>query len=204
MPMLINDQDTERRMIARRRRLGLDKFDEVWNGVYVMSPMANDEHQDVVSLLNTLLCQVIQLSGQGKVRPGVNVSNRRVDWKKNYRCPDVAVFLNGTTAENRGAYWLGGPDLAIEVTSPKERLSKKRKFYAKVGTRELLVVNREPWSLELYRLANGELTLVNQTTVASGVWLDSEVVPLAFRLIDGVERPRIEVRHADGTQTWFA
>ena len=73
-----------------------------------------------------------------------------------------------------------------------------------LGYRELLVVNSEHWSLEMYRLANSELTLVNQTTVASGVWLDSEVVSLAFRLIDGVERPRIEVRHSDGTQTWIA
>ncbi len=105
------------------------------------------------------------------------------------------VFLNGTAALNRESYWLGGLGLAVEVTSPGERISRKLNFYTKAQTRELLVVNRELWCLELYRLTDGELNLVDLTTVTSGIWLDSEVVPLAFRLIDGVERPPIEVRH---------
>ena len=89
------------------------------------------------------------------------------------------------------------------MASPRERVTRKLGFYAKVGTRELLVVNRDPWSLELYRLTEGTLNLVDRSTVASGIWLGSNVVPLSFRLIGGVERPRIEVRHAEGQQTWI-
>ena len=203
MATLIQDRETERRLIARRRRLGQDKFDEVWDGVYVMAPAPNIEHQNFVSGLNSLLFQVIEAAGQGMVLPGTNVSDRRVGWKKNYRVPDVAVFLNDTTAEHCGSYWFGGPDLAIEVASEEEHVTKKLAFYATVQTRELLVVNRAPWSLELYRLTDGALNLVDRTTISSGIWLDSEVVPLAFRLIEGIERPRIEVRHSDGQQTWM-
>ena len=203
MATIIQDRDTERRMIARRRRLGQDKFDEVWNGVYVMAPLANDEHQDFVSGLTTLLSIAVQWTKQGVVRAGINVSDRRVGWTKNFRCPDVAVFLNDTQAINCDTHWFGGPDFAVEVASPGERVKKKLAFYAKVGTRELLIVDRSPWQLSLYRLNAGELCLTGSSTVESGEWLNSEIVPLTFRLIGGVERPRIEVKHNDGQQDWI-
>lgn len=202
MATLIRDRDIERRMIARRRRLGLDKFDEVWNGVYVMAPLANDEHQDVVGGLDALFREVIQSRKLGVTRPGVNVSDRRVGWKKNFRCPDVAVFLKDTNAVNCDAHWFGGPDFAVEVVSPGENVTKKLGFYAKVVTRELLILNRTPWKLSLYRLTEGELRLNGDSCVAERTWLASQVLPLSFRLIDGVERPRIESRHPDG-QTWI-
>ena len=45
MTALINDPKLEEKLIAKRQAAGADKFDEVWDGVYVMSPLANDEHQ---------------------------------------------------------------------------------------------------------------------------------------------------------------
>ncbi len=203
MATLIRDREMEQRLIARRRRLGHDKFDEVWKGVYVMAPVANIEHQDFVSGLDYLLGSVVRMSGQGIVLPGTNVSDRRVGWKKNFRCPDVAVFLKDTQAINCDTFWFGGPDFAIEVASPGEKVKKKLSFYAKVGTRELLVLDRYPWNLSLYRLSDGELNLVGTSSVTASEWLASSVVPLSFRLIDGVERPRIETRHADGLQSWI-
>lgn len=202
MTTLIRDRDIEREMIARRRRLGLDKFDEVWNGVYVMAPMANIEHQDVVGGLVDLLRMVVIPTASGMVLPGTNVSDRRIGWKKNYRCPDVAVFLKDTRAINCDTHWLGGPDFAVEVVSPGERVLKKLGFYSKVGTRELLVLDREPWKLSLYRLAGGELHSGGAVAVDDAIWLASTVLPLSFRLVTGIERPRIEALHADG-QSWM-
>lgn len=203
MATLICDREVGQRLIARRHRLGQDKFDEVWNGVYVMAPMANDEHQDFVGGLDALFREVVQSGQLGVTRPGVNVSDRRHGWKKNFRCPDVAVFLKDTQAINCDTHWFGGPDFAAEVMSPREKLRKKLRFYAKIGTRELLVLDRSPWCLSLYRLADGELQLVGTSAVTASVWLASSVVPLSFRLIDGVERPRIEARRADGQQSWI-
>lgn len=168
-----------------------------------MSPLANDEHQDIAGSLYALFREAIQESGLGVARPGVNVTDRREKWRKNFRCPDVAVFLSGTSAINCDTHWFGGPDLAVEVVSQKDRSKKKLGFYAKVGTRELLIVDRYPWRLGLYRLADGVLEPVGQTTVESGEWLAAQVVPLSFRLIGGGQRPRIEVRHADGQQNWI-
>ncbi len=202
MATLIRDREMERQLIARRRRLGQDKFDEVWNGVYVMSPLANDEHQDIAGSLYALFRETVQEPGLGIARPGINVSDRRQDWRQNFRCPDAAVFLNGTSAINCDAHWFGGPDFAVEVASPGERVTKKLGFYAAVGTRESLILNRSRWKLSLYRLIDGELRLDGESSVADGNWLSSNVLPLSFRLIDGIKRPRIEVRHADG-QTWM-
>ena len=202
MTMIIQDQDTQRRVIARRRRLGHDKFDEVWNGVYVMAPMANIEHQEFVCGLACVFSDVVRAAKLGMVLPGTNVSDRRMDWKKNFRCPDVAVFLNDTKAIHCDTHWFGGPDFAVEVASPGERVKRKLAFYAKVGTRELLIVDRYPWKLSLYRLEDGELQLAGMSSVEMSEWLPSNVVPLSFRLIGGVERPRIDVRHSDGKQTW--
>ncbi len=84
---------------------------------------------------------------------------RPSDWTKNYRCPDVLVFLPGNPAEDRGTHWLGGPDFAVEIMSRGDRSRKKLDFYAKVGVRELLLIDRRPWKLELYRRHDDRLEL---------------------------------------------
>jgi Uma2 family endonuclease len=192
----------EERLIEERRAAGADRYDEVWDGVYVMSPMPNVEHQRFVGKLNTVFEIAVDWAGLGEAFPGVNISDRKDDWTKNYRCPDVAVFLNDTQAESRGTFWYGGPDFAIEIISDDDRTRDKFDFYAKVNTRELLIVDRDPWALELYRLTDGELRLVGTSTHDSSLVLSSEIVPLSFCLKAGTQRPVIEIRHDDGRQKW--
>jgi len=204
MTGIINDPHELQQLIRRRRRLGIDRHDEVWDGVYIVSPQPNNEHQQVVYLLSLSFGISIQLPGLGLVLPGINVSERAEGWTKNYRCPAVAVFLNGTSAQNLGTHWLGGPDFAVEVLSKGDRARKKFAFYAAVGTRELLLIDRRPWALELYRLDGGELRLVGKSTLESPDVLASGVLPLSFRLAEGQPRPTISVAHADGVQAWSA
>ena len=40
MVALIQDPQLEQELIAKRRETGADRYDEVWEGVYVMSPTA--------------------------------------------------------------------------------------------------------------------------------------------------------------------
>jgi Uma2 family endonuclease len=202
MAALIQDIDLSRRLIAERKRLGHDRFDEVWEGVYVMNPLANWEHQVLVGDLTMCLGSVIRDSRLGQVLPGVNVSDREHGWEKNFRCPDVAVFLNDTRAVNCGAFAFGGPDFAVEIVSPGDRSREKLDFYAKVGTRELLIVDRKPWALELDRLEGDALTRVGKSTLTKGDWLTSEVVPLKFRLVAGKSRPEIEAVHGATRKKW--
>jgi Uma2 family endonuclease len=178
--------------------------DEVWDSVWVELPRVNNEHQAIVGDLATIFQVTIGWTGLGQVRPGVNVSDRVEQWEHNFRCPDVVVYLNGTTARNFNTHWLGGPDFAVEVVSPNDRTREKFGFYAKVGTRELLMVDRDPWILELYRLQDGVLRLVGKSSLNRPDFLISEVLPFSFCLIKGDNRPMIEVAHADGVQRWSA
>ncbi len=203
MSVLVIDPSEAARMIARRRELGLDSFDEVWNGVYVMSPIADDDHQEIVGGLDGVLQAVVFFPGLGKVRPGVNVSDRDEGWTDNYRVPELVVYLPGNPAQNRKTHWVGGPDFALEVVSKGDRSREKFDFYAAVGTRELLLVDRYPWALELHVLKRKKMRLAGRSTPEDPQWLKSTVLPLEFRLVAGTPRPRIEVRHVDSGQTWL-
>src|SRR5262249_49894964 len=159
-----------------------DRFDEVWDGVYYLMPDPDIEHQDVGTGLAAILRVTIDWAGLGKVYQGVNVTDREDDWTKNYRCPDVAVYLPGNPARPLDTHWLGGPDFAIEIISPNDQARDKLPFYAAVGVRELLVIDRYPWSLELLRCEGQNWSTVGRSAPDRPESLVSAVLPLSFRL----------------------
>ena len=205
MNLLILDPADETRIIQRRRELGHDRLDEVWDGVYVMSPLANNEHQQLIHSFSLCFGEIITRQGLGIVQPGANVSPLAGDWEHNYRCPDVVVYLNSNPAFDHNTHWQGGPDFAIEVISRYDRSRQKFDFYAAINTREVLIVDRYPWALELYWLnAEGRFVPVGRSTVDQPARLASRILPLSFRLEPGAKRPRIVIEHADGVQVWSA
>ncbi len=176
--------------------------DEVWDGVLVMAPVANVEHQDFGGELLHIFRLVLGSRQTGRVFPGVNVSDRDEGWLQNYRIPDVAVYLPGNPAKNCGAHWQGGPDLAVEIVSPQDRARDKAAFYAAVGVRELLVLDRDPWALELYRPAEGGMAQVAVSTPDGAGPVRLEVLPLDLRLVLGAARPTLEVVHLADGRRW--
>ncbi len=207
MLTLVADPDLSASLIQDRQTRGIDHHDEVWEGVYVMSPIANDEHQQLVTRLSTVLTETIDFSGLGEVRAGVNLTSqpedwKHKDWKHNFRVPDVVVFLKASEAICHGAYWSGGPDLAVEIVSSGDQTREKISFYEKVRTRELLIVDRDPWQLELHRLVNNKLVLVGTSSLADPTWIVSETVPLRLRLQAGDKRPTIELAHSLSDKNW--
>lgn len=198
MNLVVCDPQDAARLIAERRALGLDRFDEVWDGVYVMPPMPNDEHQQIVARLTAIFQDLIGWPGLGEVRPGVNVSDRLEDWTHNFRCPDVAVFLRGNPARNCGSHWVGGPDFGVEILSAGDRAREKFDFYASVGVRELLLIDRDPWALELYALKRKKLRPIGRTTLGETEPLASSVLPITFRLTKGPRRPIVRVSDPEG------
>jgi len=192
-------------LIRERRECGGDRYDEVWDGVYVMSPLADNEHQRLGFTLSSAIHAALGSREDIQVFPGCNVSSRSQRWRRNYRCPDVAVFLPGNPAEDRDTHWFGGPDFAVEIQSPCDRSQEKFGFYAKVGVRELMFVARRPWSFELHRRAGQEWQLVGKSEpTAESLLLKSAVLPLGFRLVPATERPRIEVSQTEGDLRWLA
>jgi Uma2 family endonuclease len=203
MPVYLTDPDLEERLKAERAATGGDRYDEVWEGVTFMPPLANNQHQSLGFEFAVVIHYALGDRLRGRIFPGVNVSDREDDWESNYRCPDVAVFLPGCPARDCGTHWFGGPDFASEILSMGDRTLEKLPFYAAIGVRELLIIDRYPWSLELYRLTQGQLLSVGKSDLEHTTPLVSAVLPLSFGLLAGVPRPRIEVIHQDGKQRWI-
>lgn len=129
-----------------------------------------------------MLAQILMPFGIGQVFQGANVSDREDDWTKTYRVPDVLVFLEGTSAADRKTHWFGDPEFAVEIISLGDRAFEKLEFYASVETDELLVVDRDPWTLSLYRLTDGSMALVGQSISEDDSSLKADILPLTFHL----------------------
>ena len=203
MAMFIENPRLEEDLKARRQAWGADGHDEVWEGVYFMPPMANDDHQDLVLEFAAVLREAVSKRGLGKVRPGINLAASAEEWEYDYRVPDVVVFLRDTAAENHGTFWTGPADFIVEITSPRDRTYEKIPFYSRLGVCELLIFNRQKWVLELYRHQDGELQKTGESTLARPDVLSSDVVPLELRLTTGEPRPRVEIRHKTSGEQWF-
>ena len=201
MNAIVNDPRLAERLIAERQRKGIDRYDEVWEGVYVMAAAPNSRHQRMVNRFSRILDEVVFDPGDGYVCPGVNLSNRADDWTKDYRVPDVAVLLSEHVEHDHDSYW-DAADFLIEIVSPGDDTRNKIPFYWRLGVRELLIVDRDPWALELYRHETDKLQLAGSSTVESPTMIESAVVPLSFQLIAGTHGPKIEVRHAGSNRSW--
>jgi Uma2 family endonuclease len=197
MATLIHD------LIAERETTGSDRFDEVWEGAYMMTPLANDEHQQIANRIAYILQNLVEWPGLGDVRTPTNLSDREEGWEHNYRVPDVAVFLKAGKAKNHGTHWSGPADLLVEIISPGDKSREKLSFYAAIGVREVLLVDRDPWALELYELHDSTLQLMNRDTLEQPARISLAVLPLDLRLQPGATRPAIEVMHRGTPDRWL-
>lgn len=202
MNIIINEPFTAANFLAERALSDGSSRDEVWEGVYIVSPIANNDHQLILARLLTALGSVLDFAAGAEVFQGVNVSDREDGWLQNYRIPDLAVVLPGSRARDCETHLCGGPDFLVEVLSRNDLAREKREFYAEIGVREFLIIDRDPWALELYRLDGAELNPVGRSTVEHPDLIVSEVLPLVLRMLPGEQRPRIEVRTTDGKQAW--
>ncbi|MCO6454236.1 MAG: Uma2 family endonuclease [Pirellulaceae bacterium] len=199
---MIHDQELERRLHAQRRQAGSDRYDEVWEAVCITAPMPNTEHQEIVSRLCFVLQETLGWAGPGIVLPGVNLSDRQGDdWHQNYRVPDIALRLADGHAVDCGTHWSGAVDLLVEVVSRGDLSRDKLPFYSRLGVRELLVVDRDPWQLELYHPARQGASLVSRVA-AGDAPMASELLPLAFGFLAAEPRPKILVLHLQDGRNW--
>lgn len=194
----ILDPEEARAFVRQRQARGVDTYDEVWEGVYVVPPLARLPHQDLVTGLSSIAFTVITLEGRGQAEAGANVSDRRAGWEHNFRDPDVVVVLNGGRAVDCGTHWLGGPDFLAEVQSPGDETDEKIPFYSQIQVQELLIIHRDTRQMRLYRHNGQELVLVEPAEFQGGKWLRSEMLPLAFRRRAFKSGPRTEVQRTDG------
>ncbi len=203
MAVMVLDPDVEMSLLSERVASEGNQYDEIWEGVYIVTPLPNNEHQEIVGEFGLILREVIRRPGLGQVFPGVNLSDRAEGWKQNFREPDVAVFLKNTKAINHDTHWQGAADFLVEIISPGERTRDKIPFYGSIGVVELLIVDRDPWTLELYRHQDGQLVKVGQSTLEAPGILSSETVGLSFQLQAGESRPQIRAVQPATGREWL-
>lgn len=123
--------------LERRRALGQDGFDEVWEGEYHVAPMAHSRHGHIENQLARLLgpsADAAALRGSGPLNVGE---------PDDYRVPDLAYLRDA-------ALMVFHPTVAIgaEIVSPGDETRRKLAFYFRRGVEELLIVDPETRTVE--------------------------------------------------------
>ncbi|HEX6736782.1 MAG TPA: Uma2 family endonuclease [Vicinamibacteria bacterium] len=145
-------------LLEQRRRLGLDRWDEMWEGVLHMAPAPADEHQRMVGELLAFLLPLFRATGRGMIRMGINVFDESSP-SENYRIPDLTFVAAGherlLAADGiRG----GAPDAVIEVRSPGDESYDKLPFFARLVVPEVVILDRDTKRAEVFRLQGADYT----------------------------------------------
>ena len=115
----------------------------------------------------------------------------------------MSLFPAGNPAQDRRTHYRGGPDFALEIVSPGDRSRDKLGFYASVGTRAVLILDRDPWQLELHQFRRGRMRLrATGAVVGDGQSLSSSPVPMTFELVRGRPRPNVKITDTETGQEW--
>ncbi len=117
-------------VMARRRSLGQDLFDENWEGEYHVAPASHPWHGYVDNVLAELLgplARAVGLVGTGPFNLG------RAD---DYRVPDRG-YHRGLPTE----VWVPTAAIVVEVLSPDDETWEKFGFYARQGVDEICVAD---------------------------------------------------------------
>jgi Uma2 family endonuclease len=130
----------------RRRISGVDRFDEVWEGVLHMVPAPTDGHGDIESQLHAILRPLAKQAGLRMI----GQSNLGED-KHDYRVPDSALHRPGAAGT-----WHPTAALVIEIVSPGDESWEKLPFYAAHDVDEVLILDPEEHAVHWLGLAGGE------------------------------------------------
>jgi Uma2 family endonuclease len=117
-------------LLEERRRLGNDRFDEVWDGVLHVNPAPQLRHGALVMRLAVVLEPLAR-------RAGLVLSDPfNLGTPADYRIPDAGLVRDG-----RNRLFIDTAALAVEVLSPNDETWAKLPFYAAHEVDEVLIVD---------------------------------------------------------------
>jgi Uma2 family endonuclease len=146
--------------LAERHRRGLDRFDEMWEGILHRAPAPAYEHQRIVMAIARFLGALCERKGRGVLALAINVFNE-TSATPDYRIPDFTFIAAGRERLlARDGIRGGGPDAVIEIRSPDDETYDKFPFFAKLGVPEVVVIDRDTKHPEVHRLAGSQYVAV--------------------------------------------
>ncbi len=183
--------------LRERRQLDLDRLDEMWEGELHMVPPPSFDHQDVVGELYAFLRAEVKRRGPGKVIPGAGV-HEPSDPEHSYRVPDLSYVAGGNAGVIQERGIVGPADAVIEVRSPGDETYEKFPFFAGLGIREVVVIDRDTRRPEAYRLAGKQYLAV---APAPDGWVTAEVLGVRLRRLPDRDVLRVEALDNPGRWT---
>jgi len=173
--------DISPQFLEHRRRVGNDRFDEMWEGVLHMAPAPSRSHQDILTDVLSWLRRYWAHPPARRVNLEVNLTPLG-GWPNSYRVPDLVLLGPDCAAIDHDVYFEGAPTVVVEILSPGDETMKKLPFYAELGTPEVWVVDRDTRRPELHVLRDGRYEL--QSPAADG-WLASAATGVRLRAEGG-------------------
>ena len=134
--------------LERRRRLGIDRQDECWDGEWHLVNPPKRWHPRLNSDMFRALAPIADRAGLSSYCEATGVYE---DLDDNWRVPDQ-VYVRSDQEIEEG---VTSAELVVEVRSPGDDSYAKLPFYAERGVTEVLIVHQDR-RFDLYRLAEGE------------------------------------------------
>jgi Uma2 family endonuclease len=131
----------------RRRRAGLDRLDEVWEGVLHMVPAPSRKHAKIATQLALALDAPARNAGLELTMHEFNLGESERD----FRVPDGGLHRPGGDE-----MWHSTAALVVEIVSPEDETWQKLPFYAAHGVDEVLIVDPADRSVHWLALAGQE------------------------------------------------
>lgn len=131
--------------LVRRRKLGQDRYDEVWEGDYHVAPGPSMEHAIVDSQVARLLWP--RADQAGLVASTAFNLGRHDD----YRVPDGGMHRSRLS----GAFVVTAA-MVVEIVSPGDETYAKLDFYARHAVEEVLVADPQLRLVRIWQLRAGQ------------------------------------------------
>lgn len=141
-------------LLERRRRAGVDRLDEVWQGVRHVVPGPSIEHADISQQLAELLGPPARAAG---LRPTISEFNLGQS-EHDFRVPDGGLHRPGAAG-----VWHATAALVVEILSPEDETWQKLPFFATHHVDEVLIVDPAERAVTWLALRDGEYQPVGRS-----------------------------------------
>jgi hypothetical protein len=141
-------------LLQRRRRAGVDRLDEMWQGVHHLVPAPSLEHARIATQLTLLLDRPSLGGGLLLAMHEFNLGESEHD----FRVPDGGLHRPGAT----GA-WLSTAAIVVEILSPGDETWQKLPFYAARHVDEILIIDPTERAVTWLEFHEGEYQPVERS-----------------------------------------